>query len=158
MLSMVKGVEPLDQTEAMLAAQMAAIHNATMTAARRLAHCETIPQQDSASSMLNKCARTFSAQVEALKKYRSTGEQNIRVQHVTVNDGGKAIVGNVQAGGGGASKSEGQPHEPSGTAAEGPALLGHVEALTAETRGAGGEGLECVPLPRSPRRSAERQS
>jgi nucleoside-diphosphate-sugar epimerase len=30
-------------------AQMAAVHNATMVAARRLAHVETIEQQDSAS-------------------------------------------------------------------------------------------------------------
>jgi hypothetical protein len=45
--------------------------------------------------MLNKLARTFASQVEALKKYRSAGEQTIKVQHVTVNDGGQAIVGNV---------------------------------------------------------------
>ena len=51
--------------------------------------------------MLNKLARTFSSQVEALKKYRSTGEQNIRVQHVNVSEGGQAIVGKVQTGGGG---------------------------------------------------------
>jgi len=44
MLSIVEGIGPRDETEAMLAAQMAAIHNATMTAARRLAHVETIPQ------------------------------------------------------------------------------------------------------------------
>ena len=31
MLSVVKGIEPRDQIEAMLAAQMAAVHNATMT-------------------------------------------------------------------------------------------------------------------------------
>ncbi len=37
MLSVVKGIEPRDQIEAMLAAQMAAVHNATMTFARRLA-------------------------------------------------------------------------------------------------------------------------
>jgi hypothetical protein len=49
MLSVVKGIEPRDQVEAMLA-QMAAVHNATMTFARRLAHVETIPQQDSASN------------------------------------------------------------------------------------------------------------
>ena len=67
---------------------MAAVHNATMTAARRLAHVDTISQQDSASNMLNKLGRTFAAQVEALKKYRSSGEQNIKVQHVTVNEGG----------------------------------------------------------------------
>src|SRR5262249_19184537 len=38
MLAMVKGIEPRDQVEAMLAAQMAAVHNATMTFARRLNH------------------------------------------------------------------------------------------------------------------------
>jgi hypothetical protein len=36
------------QLEALLAAQMAAVHTATMTLARRLAHVENIPQQDSA--------------------------------------------------------------------------------------------------------------
>jgi hypothetical protein len=35
MLSVVKGIEPKDQVEAMLAAQMAAVHTATMTFARR---------------------------------------------------------------------------------------------------------------------------
>src|SRR4051812_33276603 len=35
--SIVRGVEPRDQVEAMLAAQMAAVHNATMTFGRRLA-------------------------------------------------------------------------------------------------------------------------
>jgi hypothetical protein len=37
MLSIIKGIEPRDQTEAMLAAQMAAVHMASMTFARRLA-------------------------------------------------------------------------------------------------------------------------
>ena len=44
----VKGIQPRDQLEAMLAAQMAAIHMATMTFTRRLARVETIAQQDSA--------------------------------------------------------------------------------------------------------------
>jgi hypothetical protein len=48
MLSVVKGIEPRDQIEAMLAAQMAAVHAASMTFARRLAHVENIPRQDSA--------------------------------------------------------------------------------------------------------------
>jgi hypothetical protein len=38
MLAVVKGLEPKDQVEAMLGAQMAAVHMATMTFARRLAH------------------------------------------------------------------------------------------------------------------------
>jgi hypothetical protein len=56
MLSVVKGVGPKGQVEAMLAAQMTAVHNATMTFARRLAHVETIPQQDSAERAFNKLA------------------------------------------------------------------------------------------------------
>ena len=63
MLAMVKGMEPKDQVEAMLAAQMAAVHMSTMTFARRLAHVENIPQQDSAERAFNKLARTFAAQV-----------------------------------------------------------------------------------------------
>ena len=42
MLSVVTGIKPKDQLEAMLAAQMAAIHTASMTFARRLATVETI--------------------------------------------------------------------------------------------------------------------
>jgi hypothetical protein len=99
MLAVVKGIEPRDQVEAMLAAQMAAVHNATMTFARRLAHVDNIPQQDSAERAFNKLARTFAAQVEALKRYRTGGEQTVRVEHVTVNEGGQAIVGNVTHGG-----------------------------------------------------------
>ena len=41
MLSAVRGINPLDETEALLAVQMAAIHNATMVAARRFNHAET---------------------------------------------------------------------------------------------------------------------
>jgi hypothetical protein len=47
-------------------------------------------QQDSAERAFNKLARTFAAQVEALKRYRSGGEQTVRVEHVTVNEGGQA--------------------------------------------------------------------
>jgi hypothetical protein len=104
MLSVVKGIEPKDQVEAMLAAQMAAVHMSTMTFARRLARVENIPQQDSAERAFNKLARTFAAQAEALKRYRSGGEQTVRVEHVTVNEGGQAIVGNVTHGGRGSAE------------------------------------------------------
>ncbi|MBO6806752.1 hypothetical protein [Thalassospira sp.] len=99
MLSVVKGIEPQDEVEAMLATQMAAVHMASMTFARRLANVENIPQQDSAEKAFNKLTRTFTAQVEALKRYRTGGEQKMTVEHVTVNDGGQAIVGNVSGGG-----------------------------------------------------------
>jgi hypothetical protein len=74
---------------------MAAIHMATMTLARRLAHVDNIPQQDAAERAFNKLARTFATQMEALKRYRTGGEQKVTVQHVSVSEGGQAIVGNV---------------------------------------------------------------
>jgi len=43
MLEVVKGIKPRDQIEAMLAAQMAATHNAVMTFARRLNHVDKHP-------------------------------------------------------------------------------------------------------------------
>ena len=98
-LSVIRGVNPTDEVEAMLAAQMAAVHMATLALARRLNHVETIPQQDAAERAVNKLARTFATQVQSLKKYRSKGEQVVRIERVTVEDGGQAIVGTVQTGG-----------------------------------------------------------
>jgi hypothetical protein len=45
MLAMVRGIGPKDEVEAMMAAQMAAVHMATMTFARRLVHVDNILQQ-----------------------------------------------------------------------------------------------------------------
>lgn len=105
MLAVVKGLEPKDEVEAMLAAQMAAIHMATMTFARRLNDVDDIAQQDSAERAFNKLARTFATQVEALKGYRTGGEQTVRVEHVTINAGGQAIVGAVQTSGVGGGRN-----------------------------------------------------
>ena len=131
MLAVVKGIEPGDQIEAMLAAQMAAVHMASMTFALRLAHVDNIPQQDSAERAFNKLTRTFAAQVAALKDYRSKGEQKMTVQHVHVAEGGQAIVGNVsgKAAGGGASGKDGeQPHAKQISDARSVALLCDLEA------------------------------
>ena len=57
--------------------------------------CDDIARHDSAARALGRLARTFPAQIEALNRYRSQGEPAITVQNVKVEDGGKAIVGNV---------------------------------------------------------------
>lgn len=99
LLSVVRGVQPRDELESMLAVQMGAIHQATMMMARRLNHVDTIAQQDAAERALNKLARTYATQLEALKRYRTGGQQKVTVEHVTVNEGGQAIVGAVAHGG-----------------------------------------------------------
>lgn len=104
-LGFVDAMKPNDASEALLLAQMAATHQATMMLARRLNHVETIPQQDAAERALNKTARTYAAQMDTLKRYRSKGQQTVRVERVTVEDGGQAIVGNVETGGRGDDES-----------------------------------------------------
>lgn len=98
-LGFVDAMQPEDAAETLLLTQMAATHQATMMLARRLNHAENIPQQDAAERALNKLARTFAAQMDTLKRYRSKGQQVVRVERVTIQDGGQAIVGNVEAGG-----------------------------------------------------------
>ncbi len=95
--SIVEGIEPRDQLEAMLATQMAAVHLATMRASRWLQKATTIPQVDNAENALNKLSRTFTTQMETLKKYRSEGHP-VKVRDVNVSEGGQAIVGNVSTG------------------------------------------------------------
>ena len=95
MLSVIKGIEPRDQLEAMLATQMAAVHVASMTLAQRLGGVEDVVQQDSAERAFNKLTRTFAMQMEALKRYRTGAERKVTLQHVSVAEGGQAIVGNV---------------------------------------------------------------
>jgi hypothetical protein len=94
-LSVISGIKPRDQMEAMLAAQIAGVHLATMSLGRRLTNVSTLEEQDSATNAHTKLSRTFTAQMEALKRYRTGGEQKVTVQHVTVSEGGNAIVGNV---------------------------------------------------------------
>lgn len=99
MLSVIRDLAPRDPVERMLAVQMAATHVATIRSARWLANTQNIPQAQAHYTGFNKLARTFAAQVEALRKHRTGGEQRVTVQHVNVADGGQAIVGNVKTGG-----------------------------------------------------------
>ena len=98
-LSIVKGIKPRNQVEAMLAMQMAAIHMASMRAAAYLSASKTAKGFDLYERSLNKLSRTFTTQMEALKRYRiKGGNQRIVVERVNVSEGGQAIVGNVDRG------------------------------------------------------------
>jgi hypothetical protein len=95
----VRDLAPRDAVERMLAVQMEVTHVATIRSARWLANVQNIPQVQAHYNGFSKLARTFAAQVEALRKHRTGGEQRVTVQHVNVSDGGRAIVGNVRSGG-----------------------------------------------------------
>jgi hypothetical protein len=90
-----KGIAPKDQIEGMLATQMIAIHHAALADFAIAARSETIDIRTAALSSANKLTRTYTAQMEALNRYRGKGQQKMTVEHVHVNSGGQAIIGNV---------------------------------------------------------------
>jgi hypothetical protein len=95
MLSIVMGIKPRDQIEAMLATQMAAVQALMLKFSSELAEAPTPQQVDNLGGMITKLARTFTTQMDTLQRHRSAGEQKVTVQNVSVSEGGQAIVGNV---------------------------------------------------------------
>jgi hypothetical protein len=95
MLSVIKNIHPRDVIEAMLGAQMAALHMSMMAYVDEFARLGHTPQQEMAERAVNKLSRTFATLVGALKHHRTGGEQKLTVRHVSVSDGGHAIVGTV---------------------------------------------------------------
>jgi hypothetical protein len=97
-IAIIKGIKPKDTAEVLLASQMAAIQIATLKTASLFGASKTRENLDLYERSLNRLSRTFVAQMEALKRYRSKGNQRIVVERVNVSEGGQAIVGNVNRG------------------------------------------------------------
>lgn len=104
MVSIVADLKPRDAVERMLAVQMAATHVALIRVGGMMARADQLPQYEAHDRAFNKLARTYTMQMEALRKHRTGGKQTVTVQHVNVGDGGQAIVGHVEAGGRGSNE------------------------------------------------------
>jgi hypothetical protein len=98
LVAAVSEIKPRDGVERMLAVQMAATHVALVRAGRWMATADNLAQSQAHTNGFTKLARTYTTQMEALRKHRNGGKQTVTVQHVNVEDGGRAIVGNVQTG------------------------------------------------------------
>ena len=70
MVSVIKGIEPRDQIETMLAAQMAAVHMEMMRIIRLLADSQFVTQLDSAERAFNKLARNRNTNQRQRKQSR----------------------------------------------------------------------------------------
>ena len=92
-------LEPRDAAEAMLIAQMAATHTLMTSLAGRAADQTSIINRESQERSMTRLSRTYLAQMDGLKKYRAKAQQTVRVERVTVHEGGQAIVGDVTHGG-----------------------------------------------------------
>jgi hypothetical protein len=98
-MALLNGIQPQDEIEGMLAVQMIAVHNVAMETLRRVMIIgQTFEGEEANVNRATKMLRTFAAQMEALKRYRTGGQQKVIVEHVHVNEGGQAIVGVVNRG------------------------------------------------------------
>ena len=96
-LALMYGIGPRDSVEGMLAAQMVGTHNLAMEFLRRpISEGQTEEQATENVNRAAKLLRLYTAQVEALGKYRNKGMQKVTVEHVHINAGGQAIVGVVE--------------------------------------------------------------
>ncbi|GEP06035.1 hypothetical protein [Methylobacterium oxalidis] len=99
-LAVVDGTEPENETEAMLAVQMFATHDAAMAMLGSMKQAGDVVRQQETGNLAIKLLRTYTAQMETLAKLRRGGEQKVRVEHVHVYPGGQAVVGDVTVNGG----------------------------------------------------------
>lgn len=99
MAAMQAELGPRDAAEAMLITQMAATHVAMTTLSQKMMDAGSGQMRESCERSVSRLSRTYLAQMDALKKYRAKAQQTVRVERVTVNEGGQAIVGDVTHGG-----------------------------------------------------------
>jgi hypothetical protein len=96
-LAMIEAAAPKDEIEGALAVQMACTHTAAMAVLARLdAALGTERRVAAFGATAARLMRAYASQVEVLRRLRNGGRQFVRVEHVHVNDGGQAIVGNVK--------------------------------------------------------------
>jgi hypothetical protein len=106
------GIDPKDELEGMIAAQLIAGHNAAMECYRRAMYPDqSMEGRRENLTQANKLSRTYTMLLDSLNRHRGKGQQKVTVEHVHVYKGGQAIVGQVRTPGGGFSpKLEDQPH------------------------------------------------
>jgi hypothetical protein len=93
-LALIERIAPRDEVEAVLAVQMACTHAASMVVLARIgggSERHVIATTTAATKLL----KAYILQEEALRRRRGGGRQHVRVEHVHVNEGGQAIIGNV---------------------------------------------------------------
>lgn len=83
----------------MLAQQMVGTHFAALECLRRAAlPNQTFEGRDMALKRAQKLMALYAKQLETLNKHRGKGQQKVTVEHINVEKGGQAIVGNIEAG------------------------------------------------------------
>jgi hypothetical protein len=100
-------IKPQNAIERMLLSQMIGVHQSVMKALRNAVYSDqTSYGVDLNTNRATKLMRAFTNQMQALKQFRSNGQQKMTVEHVHVHSGGQAMVGQVRSEGGGVSEEK----------------------------------------------------
>jgi hypothetical protein len=99
-LALIEGAKPQGEIEAALVLQMACTHAAAMAVLATFAGGHG-PDRNMAirASAAGRLLRAYATQVETLRRLRNGGSQIVRVEHVHINEGGQALIGNVRKDG-----------------------------------------------------------
>jgi hypothetical protein len=99
-LAMIEAAAPKDEIEGALAVQMACTHTAAMAVLARLGGGHGTERRVAVlGSAAARLLKAYSIQVGVLRRLRHGGHQYVRVEHVHINDGGQAVIGNVKPAG-----------------------------------------------------------
>jgi hypothetical protein len=107
-LAFIENAKPKDEVESALLIQMACTHTAAMSVLAMFAGGHGYgPDGPLKASAAARLMRAYATHVETLRRLRNGGSQVVRVEHVHVNEGGQALIGNVRKdGSGGAAIKE----------------------------------------------------
>jgi hypothetical protein len=91
-IAMIAAKAPRDEIEAALAVQLACTHMAAMAVMSRIGGAGGGAQRLLGSASASaKLLRAFCTQVETYRRLRGSGDQNVRVEHVHVHEGGQRL-------------------------------------------------------------------
>jgi metal-dependent amidase/aminoacylase/carboxypeptidase family protein len=91
-LAFIEGAKPQGEIECALVMRMACTHSAAMSVLGANGHGRDAPFKASAAARL---MRAYATQVKTLRRLRNGDTQVVRVEHVHVNEGGQALIGNL---------------------------------------------------------------
>jgi hypothetical protein len=122
-IALLKGINPTDEIERLLATQMVATHNTAMECLRRaMIQNQTFEGRNQDLKNAAKLMGIYTRQIDALNKHRGKGQQKVTVEHVHVEAGAHAVVGSVHA----TPRSDAPPTKA-------PVALAHAPGQTLET-------------------------
>lgn len=100
-LALLCSFEPRNSKEAMIAIQAVGMHYHAADLLAKAVKSDFLDTKEQYLKVAVKISKHFSAQLEVLKKLRSKCDQRIVVERVNVHSGAQAVVGHIEATGGG---------------------------------------------------------